>query len=84
MLIAAACLPMLAACGTPAPILVRPPAPPPWAMQACPDWPQLPGEGRVELAELAGAIVDAKVAHADCDAKHEALRRYITDVVRPQ
>lgn len=78
------CLLLSGCFGTPAPILIRHPAPPVWSMDSCPDWPAMAGSGRVEFAELAGAIVEAKAAHADCQARHEALRRYVTDIVRPE
>lgn len=85
LMLSVAVLLSLSGCfGTPAPMLIRPPAPPAWSMGSCPGWPAMVGSGRVELPALAGAVADAKIAHADCQARHDALRRYVTDVVRPE
>ena len=75
---------LTAGCGTPQPILVRPAPPPPWTMQACQPWPALGGEGRVRLEDAAQAVRSAAVAHSDCQARHEGLMRYVTDVVQPE
>jgi len=68
---------LLAGCGTP--VLVRPslPAPPPWVMQDCPAWPTLPGTGRVEIEAASQAVRDARVAHADCQARLQGAQGYI-------
>ena len=77
MLSVLACLPAIAACGTP--VLVKPqiPAPPPWVMQDCPEWPSLSGTGRVSIEAAAQAVMGAKVAHADCQARLQGAQGYI-------
>lgn len=81
-LIALACLPTIVACGTPAPIIIKPPAPPPWVMQDCPAWPTLSGDGRVSIEAAAQAVRDAQVAHADCQARLQGAQGYIREVTR--
>ena len=66
MIVASICLSLGACAGTPvqtiacAPIL-PPPPPPDWTMQAAPEWPTLPGEGRVSITDAAEAVGEAKV-----------------------
>lgn len=84
MLIVPAFLALGGCFGTPQPILVRPAPPPPWTMQACQPWPAIGGEGRVSLEDAAQAVRSAAVAHSDCQARHEGLMRYVTDVVQPK
>lgn len=80
MLIAAACLTLGGCFGTP--YLVRPelPAPPPWVMVSCPAWPALTGQGRVSVEAAAQAVRDARVAHADCEARLQGAQEYIRAV----
>ena len=73
-----------AACGTPSPTIVKPPAPPEWVMKDCPGWPQLSGEGRVNLEDAARAVAEAKFTHSVCAARLEGAQHYIREVVRPQ
>ena len=75
-LIAAAAL-VLASCSALPPQVVLPPAPPPYVSQDCEDWPELEGDGRVDMEAAAEAARQAKIAWADCKARHEAARRYI-------
>lgn len=84
MLSASLCLSLCACSGTPVVRPLIPPAPPPWVMQPCPPWPQLGGDGRVALGDLARVIAEAKVAHSVCGARLEGLQHYTTEVVRPE
>lgn len=56
--------------------------PPPWVMEACIDWPTLPGEGRVDLRDAALAVAAAKEIHADCAARLEGAQAYIRAVIK--
>lgn len=46
-------------------------------MQDCPEWPALTGTGRVEIEAAAQAVREAKVAHADCQARLQGAQGYI-------
>ena len=82
MLLACLCPIAFVGCGTP--FLAQPqiPAPPPWVMLECPEWPSLPGTGRVEIETAAQAVRDARVAHADCQARLQGAQGYIREIVR--
>lgn len=53
-------------------------------MVPCERWPQIPGEGRVSLEDAARAVAEAKHVHSVCAARHDGLRHYVREVVRPQ
>lgn len=53
-------------------------------MKDCDLWPRMQGEGRVTFDEFGRAVLEAKVAHETCIARHEGLRHYVREVVRPQ
>ena len=61
------------------------PAPPAWALvPACP-WPKLVADrgDRVSVEAAAQAAGQARVEMSHCEARLEALQRYVFEVVRP-
>lgn len=80
MPIALACL--VSGCSFGTPYRVSLPSPPPWVMQDCPEWPSLSGTGRVEIEAAAQAVRDARVAHADCQARLQGAQTYIREVLK--
>lgn len=49
-------------------------------MVSCPAWPALTGQGRVSVEAAAQAVRDARVAHADCEARLQGAQEYIRAV----
>tara|TARA_R110002074_G_scaffold125024_1_gene261858 strand:- start:11034 stop:11264 length:231 start_codon:yes stop_codon:yes gene_type:complete len=58
---------MLSACTTPLPDVL---------LRECKDWP-VAGAGDLDVKKILTLTQDGKLAHADCQARYDALRAYI-------